>query len=285
MRRLFKPLFFVASFMMCCLLFNCEKVFAATTTDCSKENGYCNICHETSCNHVVGRTYDNVVYYFYDGGHGKYIEWEIKQLKLSGEVNENYLVPICVTEPNSFKLSWNSMGYYNGKECCIRAVIIQMHGKAEENVIGSESGINNNGGLCITQGDINALDKKPVQRLVLLTCYGAYQYFNDRCNVAKLFSNRIKQGEVIAGSAKVYLHELVKWNRYDNEGIASIYYVYYVAVKEVIVDGVYTPSDTYNDGYNWILYKEGECIKVCSGDCYSINGLLVIGQKYEEEEE
>ncbi len=294
-RKLFKPLFFAATFFVCCLFFNCDKVFAATTTTCSKEGGHCNICYEESCmhkssgycdecdesncSHRNGWSYENVVYYFYDAGHRIQKDEDIEELELSGEVKKENIVAVEVNNVNDFKEMWNRMGVHNNNACYIRAVIIHMHGKAGENVMGSENGINNKGGLCITESDIQYLKDKHVQRLVLLTCYGAYRYFSDYDNLAKLFSSKIKEGEVIAGSAKVYSHELIKWQKYPEE-----YYIYYVAMQEAKVDYVYTPSITYNDGYNWILYKKERVTKVCSGDCYSIVALLSIGRTYEEEE-
>ncbi len=289
MKKFLKTLFFVVSVVFCCLIFNCESVFAATTTTCSKSGNYCstcgqigcnhdagkycNICHQKSCTHVVGRSYINVVYYYYVPGQVSYGD-DITYLKKSGEVKEENIVLIRVDSANTFKTNWNSMGTHNGQECCIRAVIVNMHGKKGENVIGDINGLNNNGGIRITQGDINSLSNKPVQRVVLLTCYGAY----GNTNVASLFSKKIMKGEVIAGNEKVYPHQLNTW--YNSE---IHYYIYYVD-NEPITEYGYNPLQTTDDEYDWIIYRNGNAIKTCSGDCYSINALLTIGQPYEEDE-
>ncbi len=74
---------------------------------------------------------------------------------------------------------------------------------------------------------------------------------------------------------------LTKW--YDSDSDSMYYYTYYVAMSEAKVDYVYMPSLTYNDNYDWILYRGEKFVKVCSGDNYSVKGLLNLGKTYEEE--
>lgn len=288
MRKLSKVLFFVASFMMFCLFFNCESVLAGTKTTCTKagnDASNCNICLGTdykldtnNCPHIAGQVYDNIVYYFYASDQRRYIDIDREKIEQWLEVENENIVFVYIDSAATFRTKWNEMGKIGNEYYYIRAVIIHMHGAAGVNKIGDATAINGGAGACITESDINGLYTKRVDRLALLTCYGAYQYFANNNNVAKLFSNKIRGGDVIAGSAQVYPHEAR-----GNNNLA--YIVYYVAIKEAAdKNGVFTPSDTYNDGYNWIIYKDGQYVKVCSRDCYNILALLEMGRSYEEEE-
>ena len=154
------------------------------------------------------------------------------------------VVEIETNNVNDFISAWDSIGIYKEEndgvyeeeDCCIYAVIMNMHGTETE----ISNGVGRGYSLRMTLDDINDLERKPVQRLILLQCSaGNIDYAGE--NVASSFARNVS-GKVLAGDKEVHNYK-VKPD--DSKVKVKIYYVenqnFYMTY--------------YADGRGWYQYR------------------------------
>ena len=114
---------------------------------------------------------------------------------------KNKIYEVVKFETNNeekFREAWENVGKFNESACCVYAVMMNMHGTPTEISNGPGKGYS----LRMNIDDINSLERKSVQRLILLQCsVGNVDYAGE--NIASVFAKKIS-GQVLAGDAEVH---------------------------------------------------------------------------------
>lgn len=191
------------------------QIYGGTVCETSDKT-VCSVCNDwySQCAHIIGHEYKNIVYYFYIEDRKEQITEDINDLGAirNNENNEYHqdnkiyaVVEIETNNVNDFISAWDSIGIYKEEndgvyeeeDCCIYAVIMNMHGTETE----ISNGVGKGYSLRMTLDDINDLERKPVQRLILLQCRaGNIDYAGE--NVASSFAKKVS-GKVLAGDKEV----------------------------------------------------------------------------------
>ena len=230
------------------------QIYGGTVCETSDKT-VCSVCNDwySQCAHIIGHEYKNIVYYFYIEDRKEQITEDINDLGAirNNENNEYHqdnkiyaVVEIETNNVNDFISAWDSIGIYKEEndgvyeeeDCCIYAVIMNMHGTETE----ISNGVGRGYSLRMTLDDINDLERKPVQRLILLQCSaGNIDYAGE--NVASSFARNVS-GKVLAGDKEVHNYK-VKPD--DSKVKVKIYYVenqnFYMTY--------------YADGRGWYQYR------------------------------
>lgn len=169
----------------------------------------CSVCKDEydKCLHIRGKEYKNIAYYFYIEDRRKQAESDVADLITIKEDEsnpynyKNKIYEIVKFETNNeekFREAWENVGKFNESACCVYAVMMNMHGTPTEISNGPGKGYS----LRMNIDDINSLERKPVQRLILLQCsVGNVDYAGE--NIASVFAKKIS-GQVLAGDAEVH---------------------------------------------------------------------------------
>lgn len=214
----------------------------------------CSVCNDwySECAHIIGHEYKNIAYYFYIEDRKEQITEDINDLGAirNNENNEYHqdnkiyaVVEIETNNVNDFISAWDSIGIYKEEndgvyeeeDCCIYAVIMNMHGTETE----ISNGVGKGYSLRMTLDDINDLERKPVQRLILLQCSaGNIDYVGE--NVASSFARKVS-GKVLAGDKEVHNYKV----KPDDSN---------VKVKIYYVENQKFYTTYYADGRGWYQY-------------------------------
>lgn len=211
----------------------------------------CNICNDwyMNCCHIVGREYKNIAYYFYIESRYDQMNSDVSDLeKIGNDENNPYndsnkIYAVVKYETNSneqFINAWNSLGIYDEKDCCIYTVIMNMHGNESE----ISNGVGKGYSFKLNTSDIESLQKKPVQRLVLLQC-SVGKISSAGKNIASSFA-RVVSGRVLAGDAEVnnnIIEYTDMWQFPDEDNFTSI------------DKGTYMRYYVKEESNGWFIYK------------------------------
>ena len=175
----------------------------------------CNVCNDLylNCLHIAGHEYENVVYYYYiedrkDQAEIDKLDLETIRDDISNPYNYKNKISKVVKVPTNtndeFKAAWNGIGTGEQQYYCIYAVIMNMHGNATEISNGPGKGYS----MRLNMEDIRALERKPVQRLLLLQCnVGSIDHIGN--NVSSVFAEKVT-GKVMAGDGEVHILTIEK---------------------------------------------------------------------------
>lgn len=112
--------------------------------------------------------------------------------KYGYDKSQVHLIPI--TSNDDFTNGWNAMGTENGQTVDIDTVVIDTH--ANPNVLGD----NNN--FTYTTPDVQNLQDKEMENLILLGCNAGHEDYND--NMADTFAGKTEGAPVMASDGTVY---------------------------------------------------------------------------------
>lgn len=169
----------------------------------------CSVCKDEydKCLHIRGKEYKNIAYYFYIEDRREQSESDVADLITIKEDEsnpynyKNKIYEVVKFETNNeekFREAWENVGKFNESACCVYAVMMNMHGTPTEISNGPGKGYS----LRMNIDDINSLERKPIQRLILLQCsVGNIDYAGE--NIASAFAKKIS-GQVLAGDAEVH---------------------------------------------------------------------------------
>lgn len=169
----------------------------------------CSVCKDEydKCLHIRGKEYKNIAYYFYIEDRREQAESDVADLITIKEDEsnpynyKNKIYEVVKFETNNeekFREAWENVGKFNESACCVYAVMMNMHGTPTEISNGPGKGYS----LRMNIDDINSLERKPIQRLILLQCsVGNIDYAGE--NIASAFAKKIS-GQVLAGDAEVH---------------------------------------------------------------------------------
>lgn len=181
----------------------------------------CSVCKDEydKCLHIRGKEYKNIAYYFYIEDRKEQSESDVADLITIKEDEsnpynyKNKIYAVVKFETNNeekFREAWENVGKFNESACCVYAVMMNMHGTPTEISNGPGKGYS----LRMNIDDINSLERKPVQRLILLQCsVGNVDYAGE--NIASAFAKKIS-GQVLAGDAEVNVKKYYKLNSRDD---------------------------------------------------------------------
>ena len=218
----------------------------------TSEKIMCSVCDDlyTNCAHIAGIEYKNVVYYFYMKGRNDQSKLDKADLdKIRTDVTNAYnyknkiseVVRVYINSREDFDRAWNGLGK-NGQElCCVYAVIMNMHGQYNEISNGMENGYT----FIMNLNDISSINKKPVQRLLLLQC-SAGNVANSTNNVASVFAKKIT-GKVLAGDGLV--HNKMETDYVNILGVPSSF----TSISDGALKGRYVYYRA--DDRGWFFYK------------------------------
>ena len=229
------------------------QIYGGTVCETSDKT-VCSVCNDwySQCAHIIGHEYKNIVYYFYIEDRKEQITEDINDLGAirNNENNEYHqdnkiyaVVEIETNNVNDFISAWDSIGIYKEEndgvyeeeDCCIYAVMMNMHGTETE----ISNGVGKGYSLRMTLDDINDLERKPVQRLILLQCSaGNIDYVGE--NVASSFARKVS-GKVLAGDKEVHNYKV----KPDDSN---------VKVKIYYVENQKFYTTYYADGRGWYQY-------------------------------
>lgn len=229
------------------------QIYGGTVCETSDKT-VCSVCNDwySQCAHIIGHEYKNIVYYFYIEDRKEQITEDINDLGAirNNENNEYHqdnkiyaVVEMETNNVNDFISAWDSIGIYKEEndgvyeeeDCCIYAVIMNMHGTETE----ISNGVGKGYSLRMTLDDINDLERKPVQRLILLQCSaGNIDYVGE--NVASSFARKVS-GKVLAGDKEVHNYKV----KPDDSN---------VKVKIYYVENQNFYTTYYADGRGWYQY-------------------------------
>ena len=185
------------------------------------EKMFCSVCKDEydKCLHIRGKEYKNIAYYFYIEDRKEQSESDVADLITIKEDEsnpynyKNKIYEVVKFETNNeekFREAWENVGKFNESACCVYAVMMNMHGTPTEISNGSGKGYS----LRMNIDDINSLERKSVQRLILLQCsVGNIDYVGE--NIASAFAKKIS-GQVLAGDAEVNVKKYYKLNSRDD---------------------------------------------------------------------
>ena len=185
------------------------------------EKMFCSVCKDEydKCLHIRGKEYKNIAYYFYIEDRKEQSESDVADLITIKEDEsnpynyKNKIYAVVKFETNNeqkFREAWENVGKFNESACCVYAVMMNMHGTPTEISNGSGKGYS----LRMNIDDINSLERKSVQRLILLQCsVGNIDYAGE--NIASAFAKKIS-GQVLAGDAEVNVKKYYKLNSRDD---------------------------------------------------------------------
>lgn len=218
----------------------------------TSEKIMCSVCDDlyTNCAHIAGIEYKNVVYYFYMKGRNDQSKLDKADLdKIRTDVTNAYnyknkiseVVRVYINSREDFDRAWNGLGK-NGQElCCVYAVIMNMHGQYNEISNGMENGYT----FIMNLNDISSINKKPVQRLLLLQC-SVGNVANSTNNVASVFAKKIT-GKVLAGDGLV--HNKMETDYVNILGVPSSF----TSISDGALKGRYVYYRA--DDRGWFFYK------------------------------
>ncbi len=173
----------------------------------------CNVCNDLylNCLHIAGHEYENVVYYYYIEDRKDQAEIDALDLEtIRDDISNPYnyknkiskVVKVPMNTNDEFKAAWNGIGTGEQQYYCIYALIMNMHGNATEISNGPGKGYS----MRLNMEDIRALERKPVQRLLLLQCnVGSIDHIGN--NAASAFAEKVT-GKVLAGDGEVHIHTI-----------------------------------------------------------------------------
>ena len=196
--------------------------------------------------HIRGKEYKNIAYYFYIEDRKEQSESDVADLITIKEDEsnpynyKNKIYAVVKFETNNeekFREAWENVGKFNESACCVYAVMMNMHGTPTEISNGPGKGYS----LRMNIDDINSLERKPVQRLILLQCsVGNVDYAGE--NIASAFAKKIS-GQVLAGDAEV--HNVKDEENHNINGNPDTF----------IKDKQHFYIRYYCDGRGWYTYK------------------------------
>ncbi len=208
----------------------------------------CNVCNDLylNCLHIAGHEYENVVYYYYIEDRKDQAEIDALDLEtIRDDISNPYnyknkiskVVKVPVDTNDEFKAAWNGIGKGEQQHYCIYALIMNMHGNAGEISNGPGKGYS----MRLNMEDIRALERKPVQRLLLLQCnVGSTDHIGN--NVASVFAEKVT-GRVMAGDGEVHIHTI-----YESEVGEKKPNVFFSSEE-----GIYMQYEAHEKG--WFFYK------------------------------
>ena len=173
----------------------------------------CNVCNDLylNCLHIAGHEYENVVYYYYIEDRSEQAKIDALDLEtIRDDIGNPYnyknkiskVVKVPMNTNDEFKAAWNGIGKGEQQYYCIYALIMNMHGNAMEISNGPGKGYS----MRLNMEDIRALERKPVQRLLLLQCnVGSTDCIGN--NAASAFAEKVT-GKVLAGDGEVHIHTI-----------------------------------------------------------------------------
>lgn len=212
------------------------------------EKMFCSVCKDEydKCLHIRGKEYKNIAYYFYIEDRREQAESDVADLITIKEDEsnpynyKNKIYEVVKFETNNeekFREAWENVGKFNESACCVYAVMMNMHGTSTEISNGPGKGYS----LRMNIDDINSIERKPVQRLILLQCsVGNIDYAGE--NIASAFAKKIS-GQVLAGDAEV--HNVKDEENHNINGNPDTF----------IKDKQHFYIRYYCDGRGWYTYK------------------------------
>ena len=219
----------------------------------------CNVCNDLylNCLHIAGHEYENVVYYYYIEDRKDQAEIDALDLEtIRDDISNPYnyknkiskVVKVPMNTNDEFKAAWNGIGTGEQQYYCIYALIMNMHGNATEISNGPGKGYS----MRLNMEDIRALERKPVQRLLLLQCnVGSIDHIGN--NAASAFAEKVT-GKVLAGDGEVHIHTI-----YESEVGEKKPNVFFSSEE-----GIYMQYEARKKGWSFYQYDRDRERVICT---------------------